>query len=146
MFYSQQGEDRILNEKYFNYRDGFFIELGAMNGVTYSNTKFFEDSLGWTGILIEPTIQFDSLKLNRSKCYNFNYAISSINGEVDFVGNHALGGIVSSMHDTHKVGWGLDKQQEYKVKSIPFYEITKNIDIKRVDFSLLMLRAVNWKS
>ena len=36
-----------------------------MNGVMYSNTKFFEDSLGWIGILIEPTNQFNSLKVNR---------------------------------------------------------------------------------
>ena len=134
MFYSQQNEDRILFEKYFNYKNGFFIELGAMNGVMYSNTKFFEDSLGWTGILIEPTNQFESLKVNRPKCYNFNCAISNFDGEIDFLGNQALGGILHSMHDTHRIGWGLDKQTPYKVKSVPFYEITKNIKVERIDF------------
>ena len=44
MFYSQSGEDQILYDKYLNYRDGFFIELGAMDGVCYSNTLFFENS------------------------------------------------------------------------------------------------------
>jgi hypothetical protein len=27
--------------------------MGALNGFTYSNTKFYEDSLGWTGVLVE---------------------------------------------------------------------------------------------
>jgi hypothetical protein len=45
MFYSQQNEDRLLFEKYFKYQNGFFIELGAMDGITYSNTLFYEKVL-----------------------------------------------------------------------------------------------------
>ena len=46
MYYSQSGEDEFLNENYFkNKRDGVYIELGALDGVLYSNTKFFEDSI-----------------------------------------------------------------------------------------------------
>jgi len=33
---------------------GFFIEAGAYDGVDYSNTLYFEKTLGWTGILVEP--------------------------------------------------------------------------------------------
>ena len=32
---------------------GTVLETGAFDGVTYSNSKFFEDYLGWTSILIE---------------------------------------------------------------------------------------------
>jgi hypothetical protein len=32
---------------------GTFVELGALDGVLFSNTKFYEDTLGWTGVLIE---------------------------------------------------------------------------------------------
>ena len=35
-------------------RQGFYIEMGAFNGHTYSNTKFFHDTLDWRGLLIEP--------------------------------------------------------------------------------------------
>lgn len=35
-------------------RGGFFIELGANDGVTQSNTLFFQERRGWTGVLIEP--------------------------------------------------------------------------------------------
>ena len=55
MYYSQCQEDVFLNSNIFkNKKKGTYIELGALDGVLYSNTKFFEDVLGWKGILIEP--------------------------------------------------------------------------------------------
>ena len=56
-YYSQQGEDIYIYYNFINKicTDGIFIELGAMDGITYSNTKFFEDKLQFTGTLIEPT-------------------------------------------------------------------------------------------
>ena len=59
MYYSQCGEDEFLNETiFFNKKNGKYIELGALDGIQYSNTKFFEDNLGWSGVLIEPTKPF----------------------------------------------------------------------------------------
>lgn len=136
MYYSQQGEDRILHEKYLNYNDGFFIELGAMNGVTYSNTLFFERELNWKGVLIEPTpSQFTQLVINRPNCHNFNYAISEIPGEVEFLGDGALGGMTRTMHESHRKGWGLDNTSSpYMVKSIGISELLRHLNLKRVDF------------
>lgn len=42
-------------EKYLNYRNGFYVELGAADGVGFSNTLLFELHKGWSGILIEPS-------------------------------------------------------------------------------------------
>jgi len=54
--------------KYINYRNGFYIECGANDGVNQSNTWYFEKTLGWKGLLIEPVEEvFDELKKNRSK-------------------------------------------------------------------------------
>lgn len=157
MYYSQQGEDKFLFEKFLNYKDGFFIELGAMDGVQFSNTLFFERNLGWKGILIEPTSQFDALVHNRPNCYNFNYAISKKDGEIEFVGNNALGGIVDSMHEKHYYGWGLNHQSTYKVKSKPMYhildEVSKVYELKKIDFlsldveggELEVLETLNWQ-
>jgi FkbM family methyltransferase len=39
---------------YLNYNNGYFIELGANNGIDQSNTLFFEKFKNWKGILIEP--------------------------------------------------------------------------------------------
>ena len=42
-------------EAYVNFDNGFFVELGANNGIAQSNTYYFEKNRGWTGVLIEPT-------------------------------------------------------------------------------------------
>ena len=41
-------------EKWLDYDNGFFVELGANNGIDQSNTLYFERSKNWRGILIEP--------------------------------------------------------------------------------------------
>lgn len=48
-----QEVDRKL-EKYLNFSGGFFIEAGANDGFSQSNTYYFEKFLNWSGILIEP--------------------------------------------------------------------------------------------
>jgi FkbM family methyltransferase len=134
MYYSQQGEDKFIFENFLKHENGFFIELGAMDGVQYSNTLFFEKTLGWNGILIEPTNQYNNLMKNRPNCYNFNYAISQLEGEVEFVGNGALGGIKAVMPDGHYFGWGLNNEQIYKVPTIPISKIIDRVNnIKKID-------------
>lgn len=135
MFYSQQGEDRFLYERFLNYRNGTFIELGAMDGVTFSNSLFFENELNWSGILIEPTGLFHRLKENRPNCALYNCAISVIEGEVEFLGEGAIGGITSVMPDQHRYGWHLDSHGSvYTVPSRPLHGILKEHKIDRVDF------------
>ena len=82
----------ILNYRYFGLnkidrklctflpnRNGFFIELGANDGLKQSNTKYFELFRGWSGILIEPDPNnFSLLKNNRSQnSKSFNAACVS---------------------------------------------------------------------
>lgn len=40
--------------KYLNFNNGFFVELGANDGVRQSNTYYLEKSKNWRGILVEP--------------------------------------------------------------------------------------------
>jgi FkbM family methyltransferase len=48
-------------------RGGFYVELGANDGATQSNTLLLETLRGWTGILIEPVPSvFSELKHNRN--------------------------------------------------------------------------------
>jgi len=54
--------------KYVNHKDGFYIECGAFDGVNQSNTWFFEKTLNWKGVLIEPNpITYKKLIAYRSK-------------------------------------------------------------------------------
>ena len=36
------------------YRGGYFVEAGGNDGISQSNTAYFERYLGWKGLLIEP--------------------------------------------------------------------------------------------
>ena len=44
--------DRKLR-RYIDFRDGFFVEAGANDGLRQNNTYWFERFRGWRGILIE---------------------------------------------------------------------------------------------
>ena len=78
MYYSQCGEDKFLNENFFKGKtNGVYIEMGAVDGLFQSNTKFFEDQLNWTGILIEPQPNsFKKLQMNRPNKYTRIYVYS----------------------------------------------------------------------
>jgi len=52
-FRAQHGEDRALFAYFGGRREGFYVEVGAYNGVDFSNTYFFE-RIGWRGVLVEP--------------------------------------------------------------------------------------------
>ena len=70
-FYSQHGEDYLLWE-FFNYKEkGFFIEIGAFDGIYLSNTYSFEE-FGWDGVCIEPspTVYKECLKNRKTVCFN----------------------------------------------------------------------------
>jgi FkbM family methyltransferase len=49
---SQHGEDLILWDFFERKLQGYFLDIGAHDGVALSNTFFFE-CLGWTGICVE---------------------------------------------------------------------------------------------
>lgn len=52
-------------EEYIPQQTGFFVEVGAFDGVNQSNTLFFERK-GWRGLLIEPVPDtFEKCKKNR---------------------------------------------------------------------------------
>ena len=69
--------DRKL-KPYLNFKNGFFIEAGANDGITYSNTLYFEKYYNWSGILIEPIPELvKRCRVNRPKCIVEQYALVS---------------------------------------------------------------------
>lgn len=75
--YSDQNDDLDkLHEKltrFIKKKDGFFIEVGAGDGLKQSRTVRLENS-GWRGMLIEPVIeQCARCKINRPKAAVLNY-------------------------------------------------------------------------
>jgi FkbM family methyltransferase len=45
-------DERI--EKYLNFDGGYYVELGAVDGIGLSNTLYFERNRKWSGLLVEP--------------------------------------------------------------------------------------------
>ena len=62
-------------ERYLDFDDGYFVELGANDGVNQSNTLFFERVRMWKGVLIEPyQPNYKDLIRNRSSNNYFKNA------------------------------------------------------------------------
>ena len=137
-FYSQQGEDEHLLHSFFKGKSGgVFIELGALDGVLYSNTKFYEDTLGWKGILIEPVPRlFEMLKHNRPGCELYQVAICDQQGEVEFVGDDAYAGSVQTYgKELMEARQNESKlpSQTYSVPAKRFHEIVSHERVPSVD-------------
>ena len=102
MFYSQDDQDKYLEEKIFRgYRDGIFIDVGAFDGKTINNTLYFEETNNWRGINIEPIPNvYDQLVINRPKSININCAVCNNNGETEFICSTGLE-VLSGIKDTY---------------------------------------------
>lgn len=110
--YSQDNEDVYLHNFFFCHKfNGTFLELGALDGVTYSNTKGFEDYFGWRGTLIEANpIAFDRLLQNRNGGFSIliQSAVCDSFRTVHYVEsseNLAVGGILEFMSPIYREAW-----------------------------------------
>ena len=96
VYFSQVEQDKAVDEILHQKRNGFFIEVGAYDGVSFSNSLFFEKFRNWTGLLIEanPRAHRELLAKDR-KAWNTPACISTsshVELNVDFVANGMIGG------------------------------------------------------
>jgi len=79
--------------------DGFFIELGANDGLEQSNTAYFEFYRGWKGILIEPSLEkYKQCCTNRPNSIVKNYACVSNDYNDETIAGDFTGGLMSSVN------------------------------------------------
>jgi FkbM family methyltransferase len=131
----------LITYLYFKGKpDGFFIDIGAYDGVEISNTYALEQ-IGWAGICIEPIPEvFERLRNNRG-CHCYNVAVSSIrNKEANFVkvpNMLGLSGLEQQMPERIFSGLaqkGLEVEQ-ISVSTIRFGGVMKNHpDVSHIDF------------
>jgi len=106
-YYSQFKQDEWLYNNYFkDKKNGIFLEIGADDGVDKSNTMFFEETLGWNGICVEPSHKRFKLLADNRKCICENCALSNSVGEVEFMDiggwGKGLSGIVEKYDTKHE--------------------------------------------
>jgi FkbM family methyltransferase len=107
--YSQTDEQAVILN-YFKGWKGTFLDLGANDGETFSNTRALALS-GWKGVLIEPSPKaFNKLKSlydGHEGVYLYQFAITKQNGskvlqESGPLCSAADVGLVSTFHDHEK--------------------------------------------
>ncbi|MFA6972789.1 MAG: FkbM family methyltransferase [Gallionella sp.] len=81
MFHSQIGQDKFVVDYYKGKRDGYFVEVGAFDGVFLSNTLALERDYGWKGVCVEAIPEyFERLQKNRT-CNKYGVAAYSVDDQ-----------------------------------------------------------------
>ena len=105
-YFSQYRQDEFIDKVVFNKkRKGFFVDIGAHDGVSFSNSNFFEENRKFSGLCIEPNPKvFTQLKKNR-KCDVLNICVADKVGIVKFLAIEGypemLSGIINHYHPKH---------------------------------------------
>jgi len=123
-----------LNRKIFdilNFENGFYVECGANNGYSQSNTIMLERNRNWKGLLIEPSISsFNICKKIRSKRNIFeNCVLSSFEDEGKLMSGDFDGDLMSSVG-----GYRLSRDVNAEIISKTLTTLLKTHNITHVDF------------
>jgi FkbM family methyltransferase len=140
--YSQNFEEKIILE-YFGDVPGTFLDLGANDGKTFSNTRALAER-GWRGVMVEPSPRaFEKLKslYNGHKgFYVYQFAISDHNGKAILQESGPLCtpadvGLVSTFHPEEKQRFERSvKYASVEVKTFKWKTFLNRLTIKEFDF------------
>ncbi len=133
-----------IYRKYFGYpSNGVFVEIGAYDGESFSNTSCLADH-GWKGLYIEPIKEYCEYCAQRHVNNNvkiINCSVGSIEGEINFYKNGALSTSNQRQIDIYNtLNWAKKDQfinckiNQYRLENILFDQnIYPNFDILVVD-------------
>lgn len=138
---SQAGQDKFVYDNFFRgKKNGYFLEIGAFDGIQGSNCLFFEKFKNWNGLAMEPSpTQFEKLKNNR-KCKLINKAASGISGKMTFIeidssgSDSQLSGLEKYYPDKSQGVLKKNNLKKYMVEALTFDEILKNVDKEVIDY------------
>lgn len=103
-FYSQWDQDKFLIDEIFHYKqEGYFVDIGATNGVHINNTYYMEKNLKWRGVCIEPQSDFFSKLCKNRTCACLDVVLDSCEQTVEFFDGDTegctAGGIIATDTD-----------------------------------------------
>ncbi len=136
--------DQYLYENFFtNHYNGTSIEAGASNGVLENNTKFFEETMNWRTINVEPLPSwYSELVVNRPNSVNINKALHPTidDGEVIFsIPDIDIYGLKNHLGSLNRIN--IEKYNypitDIKVNTITYNKIITDNDIKSLDLFIL---------
>lgn len=148
MRFSQNNEQDIILQ-YFGSRKGFFLDIGANDGITLSNTYALQLQ-EWKGLLIEPSEE----AFNRIKASNgvqkFNVAIGTEDGHCTFheMGNHLNAGdvsLLSTIKKTELKRWPGVEFKERMTEVWTYKTLLKHSPFKFFDFISIDAEGVDYE-
>ncbi len=160
-YYSQSGQDKFLVEEVFkNKHNGIFVDIGAHDGISFSNTYYFEKMLDWKGICIEPhPDRYAELKKNR-QAVCIQACVSDFNGTAQFLKVSGNPEMLSGLHRAYdprhldRINFEIAAYGGHKemidVTVLPLSDILKNItdiDLLSIDTEgseLAILQSIQW--
>lgn len=108
MSYSQFGQDlHVLHKIYNSKKNGFFVEVGAYDGITDSNTYLMEKDYNWKGIVVECNPKWSENIIRNRNCIFFPYAVYNKNDAIlpFYNTGHGLSGLVETNHHQDIKTW-----------------------------------------
>ena len=88
---------------------GYFLEIGANDGFTISNTVYLEEHFRWDGLLVEANPEYEP-RLKERKAKSVIAAIAEREGEHEFRSAGLYGGLSLTLNETHTSKWKDAKQ------------------------------------
>jgi len=152
---SQVGQSAFVDNLLSGRRGGFFVECGAADGETVSNSLFFELKRNWTGLLIEANPDFHRALLDKNRrAYVLRTCLSTERRPMTVHLQPAgfLGGIADKMHRSHLSFIGANMKPAIKVNCFPLNAVLAALEVSHVDYLSLdvegpeieILRTVDW--
>ena len=128
-------------------RNGFFVEFGALDGKTHSNTYMLEKEFGWNGIVAECGMRWEQELLRNRKCKIERSAVWKETGkELIFIDCESPG--LSTLEEYRESdGHALlrEKGKSYKVKTISLIDLLrKHESPKRIDYMSIDTEGSEW--
>lgn len=148
MRYSQNNEQDIILS-YFSGKNGVFLDIGANDGVTLSNTYALQLA-GWNGVLVEPSEEaFNRIPKNKA-VQKFNVAIGTHDGTGTFyeMGNHLNRGdvsLLSTIKKTELKRWQGVEFKERFTEVWTYQTLLRHCAWKRFDFISIDAEGIDYE-
>lgn len=134
----------------------FFIEAGATDGESISNTLYLELKYNWTGLLVEPNPMYlAQLKKKNRNAWILPYCLSPITSPtvVDFDAMAEYGGIINHINGVRKNPGDINSnnaspkptwRKTLKIQCLPLYSVLRALGLPSVDYFSLDIEGAEY--
>lgn len=141
-YFSQAGQDHFVDRCLTQgRRDGVFVDVGGYDGVTGSNSLFFEVFRGWSGLLVEPVPQRLSEASEIRRCPCVGCAVAGRAGPRPFLqvldGYTQMSGLVDRYDPAMLAALRANpahREAQVSVEARPLAELLAEASLRQIDY------------